>query len=111
MEVCRKRASYANVDALESGYAIVESGSLASRPNDEMMKTRTLTNQRVRHPKNQPRRLAHPPDLRATPLIAYNEVDLNDAEMNRLIQKAIWTVSNHTGKPWILDVYILSPPI
>lgn len=50
-----------------------------------------------------------PPDLRAIPLMAYNEADLNDAEMDRLIQKAIWTVSNHTGTPWTLEVYILPP--
>ena len=48
-----------------------------------------------------------PPDLRPTPLMAYNEGDLSDAEMDRLIQKAIWTVTNHTGNPWTLDVYIL----
>jgi hypothetical protein len=48
-----------------------------------------------------------PPDLRPTPLMAYNEADLIDAEVNRLIQKGVWTVSNHTGKPWTLEVYIL----
>jgi hypothetical protein len=48
------RASNANVDVLESGYAIVESRDTASRPN-EKPKTRTIKNQRVRHPKNQPK--------------------------------------------------------
>ena len=48
-----------------------------------------------------------PPDLRPTPLMAYNETDLIDAEVDRLIQKGVWTVSNHTGKPWNLEVYIL----
>src|SRR5580700_4282594 len=44
---------------MESVYAVVESRSPASHPN-EKAKRRTLKNQRVRHPKNQSQSLAHP---------------------------------------------------
>jgi hypothetical protein len=47
-----------------------------------------------------------PPDLRSVPLMPYNEEDLAEAAKEKLIHKTTWSVANHTGKAWNLEVYV-----
>lgn len=50
--------------------------------------------------------LVGPPDLRSTPVMS-NESDLKEAVHEGLLQKTTWTISNHTGKSWTHEVYVL----
>lgn len=53
--------------------------------------------------------LIGPPDLRSIPLM-YSESDLAEAEKDGLIRKTTWTISNHTGKAWNVEVYVCPVP-
>lgn len=46
------------------------------------------------------------PTLRSSPTM-YNESELKKAVEDGLLQKRTWTVSDHTGKSWALEVYAL----
>jgi hypothetical protein len=50
--------------------------------------------------------LVGPPDLRSNHVM-FSENDLKDAVKEGALHKTAWTISNHTGKSWTEEVYVL----
>ena len=44
--------------------------------------------------------------FKGSPMMAYDENDLNEAVGQGLLQKKNWQVHDHTGKSWTLEVHV-----